>query len=963
MKRLLVLAILAMCAGTAIAQTSARNTGLIFGTVKDRSGDVLPGANLTVTDRATTLGVMTDARGQYRVANLPEGVYSVEASYIGYRTGTQHDVLVSPGVEVRADFVLEHEAILQDQIIVSASRKKEKILDAPASVALMEADEIRDGQTVNAGQHVKTMTGVDFVQVGLSQTSTVVRGFNNVFSGALLTLVDNRIARVPSLRVNVHNFIPLTNDDIERIEVVLGPGSALYGPNSANGVLHFITRSPFDSPGTTVSVGGGERSLRSVSVRQSNVLSDKAAIKVSGQYYDGTDWKYEDPEETRLRGSNPRDYDLSRKSSELRLDLKPSDDVTAIFSLGYTEASNIELTGLGAAQAKEWSYMALQGRLLYKDWFAQVFHNRSDAGKTRLLRTNQPIVDKSTLTVFQIQHAFQMGPRQRFTYGTDILYTRPNTETTINGANEDNDDVNEFGFYLQSETKLGEMVDLVAAARFDDHNHINEAVFSPRVAVVLKPDPTNTVRFTYNRAFSTPTSNNLFLDLVASPDVYGLGANFGPAMPFDPAVDLRTQGSMTGFTYNRDSNGLPTFRSPFAPLGGKTESDQINLHDPVFTNVMWNVGRGAVMNGFVPTVKQAATGVIAQQLIAGGTAPDVAMVQAAAQADLLAAAFNAFVPSALPGLQNALMVLDHENKEEPFSPVSDIQTSIVDIAKIRQTTTETFEVGYKGVLGGNLVLSADVYRTKTKDFVGPLRVETPNVFLDATSLGAALGAAFTAGLQVPAIAPLAGVLALLDTPAQGGNGNCTVVDELTRLFVAGTANNGAAYIPYGTVTAKEANDPTAVMLTYRNFGNVTLNGLDLALGYYPDERLGLHANYSYISKNLFRNLGGIDDIALNAPLHKLSVGAKYRFVEQGLTVGARIRYRDKYEMDSGVYVGDIDAKTVVDMDVAYDLPINIGNGTVTAFMNATNLFDTRKQEFIGAPKIGRLISGGLTARF
>ena len=129
------------------------------------------------------------------------------------------------------------------------------------------------------------------------------------------------------------------------------------------------------------------------------------------------------------------------------------------------------------------------------------------------------------------------------------------------------------------------------------------------------------------------------------------------------------------------------------------------------------------------------------------------------------------------------------------------------------------------------------------------------------------------------------------------------------------------------------------------------------------DRLSFDANYSFISDNFFENLGGIADIALNAPKHKLGVGAKYRFLEQGLALGARLRYRDAYKMSSGVYVGDVEAKTVLDVDVTYDLPINLGNGTVTAFLNATNLFDSRKQEFIGAPEIGRLIYGGITGRF
>ena len=110
-------------------------------------------------------------------------------------------------------------------------------------------------------EHIRDLPAVDFAQTGLAQANVVARGFNNIFSGAMLTLTDNRIARVPSLRLNAYNFIPVTNDDIERIELVLGPGSALYGPNSANGVMHIITRSPLDQQGK-MSNWLGERSVR-----------------------------------------------------------------------------------------------------------------------------------------------------------------------------------------------------------------------------------------------------------------------------------------------------------------------------------------------------------------------------------------------------------------------------------------------------------------------------------------------------------------------------------------------------------------------------------------------------------------------------------------------------------------------------------------------------------------------------
>lgn len=110
----------------------------------------------------------------------------------------------------------------------------------------------------------------------------------------------------------------------------------------------------------------------------------------------------------------------------------------------------------------------------------QYYRNWNDAGDTFVLRTGDSIVDQSSLDVFQVQHIKQLNPRQRFTYGADLLLTRPDTKGTINGQNENDDDINEYGVYLQSETELNPQIDLVLALRYDDHNRIEDAVLSPR---------------------------------------------------------------------------------------------------------------------------------------------------------------------------------------------------------------------------------------------------------------------------------------------------------------------------------------------------------------------------------------------------------------------------------------------------------------------------------------------------
>ena len=104
------------------------------------------------------------------------------------------------------------------------------------------------------------------------------------------------------------------------------------------------------------------------------------------------------------------------------------------------------------------------------------------------MRSGDPTIDNSDLYVGQIQHGYNFGERQRFTYGLDVLLTRPDTEGTINGVNEADDNINEIGAYLQSETKILPQLKFIAAGRVDDHNQLEDIVLSPRVALAYQPN-------------------------------------------------------------------------------------------------------------------------------------------------------------------------------------------------------------------------------------------------------------------------------------------------------------------------------------------------------------------------------------------------------------------------------------------------------------------------------------------
>ena len=929
-----------LCAILGITTVSVQAASLDITVTDAQTGNKLNNVSISVTpETGEAAKGVSDANGTLTFSDLAAGVYTITASAQGYAEKVMTNVELTADETKSVEISLSSNVIELEQVSVTASRRKEKVLEAPASVALVSDSEIQDRVAPSVTEHLKSVRAVDVITSGIGTSYVVVRGFNNVFSGTLLSLVDNRIASVPSLRVNAYSLIPTVSEDIEKIELVSGPGAALYGPNSANGVMHILTRSPFNSQGTTVSLSGGERRLFIGSLRHAGVINNTIGYKLSANYTRGDDWEEGRAKED-TEGILEPIYDVEAARGEFRVDYQPNDDATVILASGFTQSTGIELTGIGAGQASDWTYGYAQARFIYKALFAQAFVNRSDAGDTYVLRSGQQTIDNSNLYVGQIQHSYGIGDVQRFTYGLDMLLTRPDTEGTINGINEDNDNINEIGGYLQSETNILPQLKLLAAGRIDRHNHLSDIVLSPRVALAFQPTDDHNLRVTYNRAFDTPGTSNLFLDILSSPDAFKLGEGFEPALGFSPNIDIRAQGvpSDTGFTFKRSENGLPLFRSPFVPLAKLEDGAYIPLNDPLFTNVMWGVARSAVMNGAKPVFE---AGLAAQGLPAETVAA-------------LSAGFDSVIPQQVTDVKNVLRLLDPETGS--FIDVEDVH----DIETLKSTITQTYEIGYKGIILNRLAFSADVYHSRINNFIAPLFVHTPNVFLDAGTLSASLAQQIGAALVDPQNAALAQALLAFDSPAQGGNGDGSPVEELVKLFIAGTDNNGAAFIPFGTVTPEQAADPNAVMVTYRNYGDISLNGLDLNFTFFLNPSWSLGANYSFVSEDFFENVDGIGDIALNAPKNKFGANIQYSNAQLGLGVGIRARYVQGFPVQSGVYVGEVESYYTLDLSAGYDIPLG---PKPRLSLTVQNLLDHKHQQFVGTPEIGRLAMVRVTQTF
>ncbi|MBZ0267932.1 TonB-dependent receptor, partial [bacterium] len=759
--------------------------GSLRGTVRDaESGSDLFAANVLVTslaDPSIHTGKLTDRSGSFAFDGLPPGRYEVRASYVGYETMVIDALTVSAGGTATIVLELKEEPIEMNRVVISASRKEEKVIDAPASVQVVEGEEIRERATLTPADHLQARPGVDVQRAGINQGTVVIRGFNNIFSGAALTMVDNRIARVPSLRYNALNLIPTTNEDIEQIEIVSGPGSALYGPNSANGVLHIRTRSPFGSEGGSLSVSGGERDLLMASGRYAGSSDGKIGWKIAAQYYEATDWESTDAVETAARATaigagdvdtriGRRDFDVNKTGVEGRLDVELNPEATLVLNGGWNNMDAIELTGLGAVQARDWQSAYAQVRLRWDRTFVQAYVNTSSSGNTYNLRTGADLVDDSKFYTVQAQQKIPIGERNNVIVGVDGMFTRPDTKGTINGRNEDSDGIDELGGYVHAESDLSEKLTFVGALRVDDHNRIADPVLSPRAALVFGPAIGHKLRATYNRAYSTPSTNNLFLDLLASEDLTGVGT-----ATMSDGYDLRAEGVPEGgFTFQRDS-------------GGGVDGLYMTVPDA-------HTGGAPAFMGSLPAEATQMWPVIQGLLLQSGAVDSTFL--------MIPAPTSASVATVLRRLNPTTGAFD-----------ATLASEVQNVGQIKPTITNTFEFGYKGLLGKRLVASADVYYSRIQDFVGPLRVETPNVFFDPATLAAYL--------------------------ANPGFGlSAGQISALTEAI---------ARIPVGTVTPENTADRGDLILTYRNFGDVDLTGVDVALQILLAKRWSALLSYSLVS--------------------------------------------------------------------------------------------------------------------
>jgi outer membrane receptor for ferrienterochelin and colicins len=894
----------------------------VSGTVLDEKGKPLFGVN--VIEKGTTNGTTTDFDGKFSLT-VSSADAKVVFKFLGYRD-KEFAASQSP-----FNFRMELDEIGLDQVVVTASKRKERLLDAPASVSVISAEKIENTAAMTPVDNLKNVPGVDVMPTGLVSQNVTVRGFNNIFSTSMLTLVDHRIGAVPSLRVNAFQLMPANNADIERIELVRGPGSALYGPNASNGVLHIITKSPINmsddhNAETTVSMTGGWQSVVNPEFRHAHKISDKFAYKISGGYMQGQDFKYYDPREPnynqpfyfgtvvdgtrfevdRERGVQffDRNFFIRKYNTDGRFDFAFNEDIDLTVNVGMANTSNLELTGLGAAQGDGWMYSYAQARFRWKNLYVNTFMNSSNSNDTYIIsqvtqaeRDNmdtinfQTLADRSKFYALQIQNSNYIDDKWAFTYGFDGLFTRPNSGGTIYGRYEDDSDINQLGVFGQAEFNVSEKLTLLGALRGDYQTPIKEFMVSPRGAIVYKPSVRHTTRLTFNRAFDAPSALNLAIDL--------------PQLFVPNGITARGLGNPRGFNYRYGQNGVAMFRSPYDGqwYDVNQTSNNYRQFDAIANLISTAVARQVFGSQFLPE--------------------NVAFVKEAI--------FRGLTDSNSP-INN----VDHNVIDFITNQPFDVST-IRDVESVKSTVTQTVELGYKGVIKDKLFLSVDAYYTQINNFVSPLSPVSYRVLLNQQQLESTLSTAIMANLQENLVNDP-------NNPFYDGFFN-------NAESIIGNAIAGTQGLSLGTVAPESDLVNSDLVLTYLNLGKVDIAGVDLGFTYLATDNIAVSGAFSFMNKDRIPLEGASNGfVALNAPRYKTALAVDYSDIANtGLGLGINWRWQDAFPANSALYVGDVNAANLIDLNINYR-PTFSENTIVSA--NFYNIANYKFQRFPGTPFIG-----------
>ncbi|MFZ0596113.1 MAG: TonB-dependent receptor [Flavobacterium sp.] len=905
--------------------TFAQNT--ISGSVTDSNKQSIPGANVSVVgDRSAT---STDFDGTFKLSTSAKLPLTLKVTAVGFESKTINVTSASQKVNV----ILKDEETKLDEIVVSASRTPERVIESPVTIERMGIQEIRNTTAPTFYDGLENLKEVNFNTSSISFKSINTRGFASVANTRFMQLVDGMDNSSPALNFVLGNLIGISDIDVANVELLPGASSALYGANAFNGILFMNSKSPFTNEGISVYYKYGQTSQKAAGTNDYNDFGIRAAkaftkyfaLKANFTYMEATEWIAADtrsmtggsvghannqnydglniygdevttfiPNVGQVSRTGYREQDITdNKVKNIKADfsahIKPTDETEIILQYKIGLGSTIYQ---GANRYALKDFMMQQGKIEVKgkNFFARVYATDEDAGNSYDMR----------FAAWNVNRAAKSDQEWFTNYATAYQFSGAVMGTN---ANESAAIARNFADYNVLPAPLSFIPASKGLPRFEP----GSAQFNSALATVISnPDLTQGAKFIDHSKLYHSDVNYNFRDMIKWAEIQVGGSWREYVMDSEGTIFTDYDGPISYREYGAYGQLTKKFMDDRLKFTGSLRYDKSQNFDGNLSprvSFVYSAGeskrhnfRLSYQTGFRnPTTQDQYIGLDLGPFALIGSAPEnldrfqeTVNVSAAGQA--IAGQPATIGMSGQNAYRNAYTVASVQAFAASANP-ADLKVANIGLVKPEQV--QAFEAGYRSVIQNDLSVDLNVYYNIYNDFMNTSRVISPyygTVGTDASN------------------------------------------PSVQQTYQALAFGDRRVYQIYTNTTAQVSS------LGF---------GIGLSKKIYKDFEIGANYNYAQFDFNQADDPSFI--AGFNTPKHRIKASLGNAKVIKNLGFNVNVRWNTEYLWQSSFGDGMVPENTVLDAQINYAFTklksvIKVG---------ATNLFGSDYLQVIGAGAIGQ----------
>jgi len=904
----------------------AQNT--ITGSVTDGNKQSIPGANVVVL--GSTSGVSTDFDGSFKLTTNEKLPFTLKVSAVGFESKTISITSANQKVNV----ILKDEETKLDEIVVSASRTPERVIESPVTIERMGLQEIKNTTAATFYDGLENLKEVNFNTSSISFKSVNTRGFATVANTRFMQLVDGMDNSSPALNFVLGNLIGVSDIDVASVELLPGASSALYGANAFNGIMFMTSKSPFTNEGISVYYKYGQTSqdaagtndYNDFGIRAAKAFTKHFAMKANFTYMEASEWIANDtrsmtggsvghamnqnydglniygdevttfiPNVGQVSRTGYREQDLTdNKVQSMKADfsahIKPwADDTEFILQYKIGTGSTIYQ---GANRYALKDFLMQQGKFEVKgkNFFGRIYFTSEDAGNSYDMR----------FAAWNVNRTAKSDTEWFTNYATAYQYAGAVMGTN---ANESAAIARNFADYNVLPTQISFIPKPTGSPRFEPGSpQFNSALKT----VVANPDLTQGAKFIDHSKLYHSDVNYNFKDIIDWAEIQVGGSWRKYVMDSQGTIFTDYDGPIEYKEYGAYAQLQKKFLDDRLKFTGSLRYDKSqNFDGNVSPRISFVYSAGANKNhnfrlsyqtGFRnPTTQDQYIGLDLGPFALIGSAPE--------NLDRFQETVNVSAAGQAAG-QPATIGMSGQNAYHNAYTVASVQAfaassnsanlQVADIGLVKPEQVQAFEAGYRTVVQNDLSVDLNAYYNIYNDFMNTARV----------------------------ISPYYGTV--------GTDPSNPAVQQTYQALAFGDRR---VYQVYTNTTAQISS-----------FGF----GVGLSKKVYKDFEVG--ANYNYSQFN-FNQEDDPDFVAgFNTPKHRIKASLGNAKVIKNLGFNINVRWNSEYLWESSFGDGMIPENTVLDAQINYAVPklksvIKVG---------ATNLFGKDYLQVIGAGMIGQM---------